>query len=210
MITVPGLDAHSAYALAVAAVRQAQSIAPKNSGRGASRLQPYYGAGFFGIRWGDAYMWFQESGVKPFTMRSLAGKLIPMWVDDRDGSEARKLAPKDRQRRTRTTASGKHQVLIFRKVAAMGARKNKTMPSGAVRSVPASYPGAPGRIASRQVLNGASTGRIASRTVGMPHVGVRWRFPGLVGRGFMAHSLTSVASAAGLGSPPVQHLYQRA
>lgn len=209
-VLVAGLGEQAAHRLAILAVSRAQHIAPKSSGRGSQNLRPYWGKGFFGITWTDSYMWYQEAGIKAFTMRSLAGKLIPMWVNDRDGSEAAKIPIKDRTRRTRTDAAGKRQVLIFRKVSAMGARKQvPTSTPGLMRSAPASYPGAPGRISHRVVENGRNTGRIAARVNGLPHVGVRWRFPGLIGRGFMHHALQDTALSAGLGIPDITAMHRR-
>ena len=208
-VSVPGLDAQWTKWLALQAVSRAKLLAPKSTGRGAHNLTPFWDDGVYGIAWTDSYMWYQEAGIKAFTMRSLAGKLIPMWVSDRDGSEAAKIPAKDRQRRTRVDAAGKRQVLIFRKVAKMGARKMRpTSTPGIMRSVPASYPGAPGRISHRTVVNGANTGRIAAVVNGLPHVGVRWRFPGLIGRGYMTHALQSAAASAGLGSPTITPIHR--
>lgn len=209
VVRVPGLDRGSAHRLAVVAVERARSIAPKSSGRGAAGLAPYFGAGFFGITWDEPYMWFQEQGIKPFTMRNLAGKLIPMWVTDHDGSEARKIPLKDRARRTRVDASGKRQVLIFRKAAKIGARKTVRGPNGAPRSVPASYPGAPGRISARHTVDGTSTGKIAARHNGRAHVGVRWRHPGILARGFMHHALISTAASAGINTTAVHQTHRK-
>ena len=191
----PGLDVEAARALATAATLYAKSIAPKSSGEGADSLAPVWGQGWYGISWQMPQMWFQEVGTRPFTMRALAGKVIPMWINDPTGEEARKIPAGQRADRTRVDAGGKRQVLIFRRAAPIGARRNVRG-----RSVPASYPGAPGRIALRQMAANAltSSGRIA-RT----NVGVRWRHPGITGRGFMRHSLLQVAQAAGLGHPQI-------
>lgn len=213
-VLVPGLDANTSRRLARSAVRQAQAHAPKLSGRGARGLKTYWGTGFFGIRWDSEYMWFQNAGVRPFTMRNLAGKVIPMWIDDPTGKERRR----NPKAKTRITASGKHQVLIFRKAAPIGARKTKvtTRRDGTVhvRDVPQSYPGAPGRIALRTVAEypvQASTGRIAgrSRLVTRANIGVRWRFPGLAGRHFVERALVVVCQDAGLGVPQIYATYRR-
>lgn len=177
--------------MAQQAVRLARTLIPKMSGSAAKGLSPYWTESTFGIGWAHTYVWFQEAGIKPFTMSRLAGKTIPMWIDDPTGAEARK-SPKAQQR---TTVSGKHQILIFRKAALPGARKQvaRRNARGGItgyRSVPRSYPGAPGRISHR-----FASGKIASTpTRATPHVGVRWRFPGLDGRGFLQHSVQTVAA----------------
>lgn len=193
-VVAPGLDAEHAQRLADAAVRYAQAISPKLSGRMARNLLPVSGTGFFGIRWLDNYTWFQESGIGAFTMRNLAGKTIPMWVDDPTGTEAQK----NPKAKTRITESGKRQVLIFRRVGKIGARKFVRR-SGVMTSVPQSYPGAPGRIAQREYLAypGRSTGRIA-RVAWRPNIGVRWRYPGLQGRFFLHRALEATAKANGI------------
>lgn len=184
----PGLTAAQTEVLARAAAANAVRIAPKSSGRGAASIVPVWGPGWYGIHWSEDSMWFNESGTRPRTMRELAGKTIRMWIDDPTGKETRKVPAKDRARRTRTDAAGKKQVLIFRRAAKIGARK---MVNG--RSVPASYPGAPGRIARRRT---SPAGQIAKA-----NVGVRWRHPGISPRGFMRHSLEDVAAAYGLPRP---------
>lgn len=204
-VSAPGLDADHARRLANEAVRYAQAISPKLSGRMSRNLLPVSGTGFFGIRWLDNYTWFQENGIGSFTMRNLAGKTIPMWVDDPTGSEAQK----NPKAKTRITASGKKQVLIFRRVGKIGARKFARR-NGVMTSVPQSYPGAPGRIAQREYLvyPGRSTGRIA-RVAWRPNIGVRWRYPGLHGRFFLHRALEVTAKANGI-VPRVQAEYRRA
>lgn len=187
---VPGLTTAQARDMAALATSHAARIAPKSSGRGAASLQPVWGPGWYGIRWGEAAMWFNEAGTRPRTMRELAGKLIPMWVPDPMGKEAAKVPAKDRARRIRRDAAGKQEVLIFRRAAKIGARK---MVNG--RSVPASYPGAPGRIAVRKSDPGPG-GQVAKG-----NVGIRWRHPGISPRGFMRHSMEDVAVAYGVGRP---------
>lgn len=209
-VRVPGLPSNTAQRLATMATEMAQSIAPKLSGAGAASLQPVYGDDFFGITWDRPYMWDQEAGTRPFTMRSLAGRTIPMWIDDPTGKVEREQGP---NARTRITASGKKQVLIFRRVARIGQRKTVVTRrrDGSVvrRDVPASYPGAPGRIAHREVTEyPRSSGRIA-KMVSRAHVGVRWRHPGIVGRGFMHYSLITVAQHVGVPSPVVQATFER-
>jgi hypothetical protein len=190
--SVPGLSSGQCQELAEAAAQMARGRAPKLSGRSASTIRPYWGRGYFGVAWSDPVVWFQEAGIGPFTMRSLAGRTIPMWVDDPLGEQARS----QKRPRTRTTADGRRQTLIFRRVAPIGARKSVVNRRGARVSVPASYPGAPGRIGRRDEF-----GRIPST-----HIGVRWRHPGLGSRDFVRNSIVYVASQAGLGYPSVQLL----
>jgi hypothetical protein len=168
------------------------------SGDGAKRLTPVYGLGFFGIKWQDSWMWFQENGIKAFTMRSLQGKTIPMWIDDASGQER----AKNPRAKTRTTASGKVQVLIFRRAAMQGERRQVTKkgPGGTLvsKSVPASFPGAPGRISVRESAKPYTTqGRVAG-AIARGNGGVRWRHPGLSPRFFMNNALTIAAQENGV------------
>lgn len=177
------LSAHEAREVATDAARIAKSLMPKLSGASAAGIEPLYGQGYIGIRWGREYVWYQNAGIGPFTMRSLAGKVIPMWIDDPTGKE-RQENPKAK---TRTTASGKVQVLIFRKAAKQGQRR----PDGK----PASYPGAPGRIALREAAKPwTATGKVGGR-IAQGNVGVRWRHPGLDRREFLEESLIRACQA---------------
>lgn len=205
-VLVQGLQAEHAEKLANVAVVRARASCPKLSGRAAKGFQPVFGDGYFGVKWADPYIWYQESGTKPFTMRNLAGKVIPMWIDDPTGTEQ----TKNPKAKTRVTASGKRQVLIFRKVAKIGARKWVNR-KGVRQSVPQSYPGAPGRIAHREWLDyprSGSTGRIASRW-SQPNIGVRWRNPGLMGKNFIRNAIDTTCQDAGLGSRRIQAAYRR-
>lgn len=172
---------------------------PKMSGQAMNRIFPLYGKGFFGIGFLDSYVWFQENGIRPFTMTSLAGKTIPMWINDPTGVE-RQRNPKAR---TRVTLSGKVQVLIFRKVAQIGAtktvkRRNKVTGTMEATQVPASYPGAPGRIAVRESASPHTTpGRVGGR-IAPGNIGVKWRHPGLAPRKFLNNSLTLAAQWYGI------------
>lgn len=193
IMTVEGLDARDARRCANQALRIARQNAPKLSGDSAKRMSTVYGIGFFGIKFQDSYVWFQENGIKPFTMKSLAGKTIPMWVDDRDGS----LRAKNPKIKTRVTESGKQQVLIFRKAAQQGERKMVTRKGRGGRmetvSVPRSYPGAPGRISGREAPNPRTTvGRVGG-AIARGNGGVRWRHPGLTPRYFLNNALTIAA-----------------
>jgi hypothetical protein len=120
----------------------------------------------------NSYVWFQERGISAFTMWSLAGKTIPMWVDDPSGSEREK----NPRARTRITFSGKVQVLIFRKATA---------------------PGAPGRISRREAGRPFTTaGRVAG-AIARGNVGVKWRHPGLAPRRFLNHAMSVAARRGG-------------
>lgn len=198
-VLIDGLDEHTAWLLARQAVRLAQRWSPKLTGRSSNNLQPYYGKGFFGIRWLDNYVWFNEAGTRPRVMKNLEGKTIPMWIDDPTGSERLK----NPSAKTRVTESGKTQVLIFRRVAKIGARKQVRRKIGGTYrmvDVPASYPGAPGRIAKRQhvVYPGNHTGKVAVR-----NIGIRWYNPGIKPRHFMHYAVQVVAQASGFGTPEI-------
>lgn len=189
---VPGLKPNKARDMANQAVREARRKMPKNTGYSASRLQPLYGKDFFGLRWADSYVWFQDHGIRPFTMNSLEGKTIPMWIDDPTGKER----AKNPKAKVRVTMSGKTQVLIFRKAARKGQRitrykKNpQTGQPMVVEDRPASYPGAPGRIARREAAAPMTTpGRVAG-AIARGNVGVRWRHPGLEPRLFLNNAMT--------------------
>ena len=199
IMLVDGLSGSRARALANAAVREARRVMPKLSGASASRLFPLYGAGFFGLGWQDSYVWFQEQGIRPFTMFALAGKTVPMWVSDPTGTEREK----NPRAQTRTTVSGTVQVLIFRKAATPGQTKvvhRRSKATGQVEevTVPASYPGAPGRIARREAAAPFTTpGRVAG-AIARGNVGVRWRHPGLAPRRFLNHAVSLAAQAGGI------------
>lgn len=146
----------------------------------------------------NSYVWFQEQGIRPFTMFSLAGKTIPMWIDDPAGTE-REKNPKAR---TRVTMSGKTQVLIFRKAAMPGQMKTvrKKVAGGTYeeKSVPLSYPGAPGRISKREAPAPWTTpGRVAG-AIARGNVGTRWRHPGLAPRKFLNHAVSLAAQQGGI------------
>jgi hypothetical protein len=199
IMIVKGLSPGRARAAALAAVRECRRKMPKMSGASAARIQPLYGKGYFGLWWADSYVWFQDHGIRPFTMRNLAGKTIPMWIDDPTGIE-RSRNPKAK---VRTTASGKTQVLIFRRAANIGQRitkygKDRNGNRIVVSDKPASYPGAPGRISRREVGQpwtrpGGKGGQIAPG-----NVGVRWRHPGIQPRLFLNNSVTLAAQWNGI------------
>jgi hypothetical protein len=170
---------------------------PKLTGRAASRLYPLYGSGWFGVGWLDSYTWYQEQGIRPFTMTSLAGKTIPMWVDDPTGTE-RERNPRAR---VRTTMSGKVQVLIFRRAATPGQRvtRRRKKADGTTEeyTAPASYPGAPGRISRRQAGQPWTTQGRTWGAIAAGNVGVRWRHPGLAPRRFLNHAMALAAAQGG-------------
>jgi hypothetical protein len=134
---------------------------------------PLYGAGYFGVGWADSSIWFQEQGIRPFTMFSLKGKVIPMWVDDPTGTERQK-SPKAR---VRVTLSGKTQVLIFRRATA---------------------PGEPGRISKREAARPWTTPGRRPGAIARGNVGVSWRHPGLAPRQFVNHGMTIAAQQGGI------------
>lgn len=189
-------DEQSCYYLAINSVQHARLTMPRVTGATSRRLQPVSGAGWFGIYFPDPYTWFLEHGTKAHTMRSLAGKTIPMWVSDADGS----LRAKNPKIKTRRTEDGRLQVLIFRRAAKIGQRKFVRRPNrwtGVMEtvSVPMSYPGAPGRIGTRNAAGppGAGGGQISRG-----NVGVRWRHPGLRPMQFLNSAIAETAFGAGL------------
>lgn len=199
IMLVPGISGARARKIANEATFMARSLMPKMSGASASRMYPIYGKGYFGVAWKDSYVWFQDHGINPFTMKNLAGKTIPMWIDDPTGKE-RNANPKAK---VRTTMSGKIQVLIFRKVAKPGQTRTKIVrdkKTGSLRNkqVPASYPGAAGRINKRQASKPFTTRGTQGGQIAKGNGGVRWRHPGLAPREFLNHSLTYSAQLNGI------------
>jgi hypothetical protein len=193
IMVVPEVDRDEAGYLAQDALYRARQRMPRVTGMTASRLSPISGSGFFGLSF-PREAWFMERGTQPFTMRSLAGKTIPMWITDTDGSLRRK-SPKAKVRRTE---DGRTQVLIFRKAAPIGARKRVVSKYGNPYMAPAAYPGAPGRINRRQpgapfTPTGAQGGAIAAG-----NTGVRWRHPGVRSMQFLNNALAEAAFDAGL------------
>lgn len=210
-VMAPDLSRRQCEVLSKQSVAYIRTISPKLSGEGARSLRPYFGTGWFGVGWTRNYLWYQEAGTRAHTMTRLAGKTIPMWIDDPLGIERRK----NPKAKTRTTENGRRQVLIFRRAAEIGERKRRAVRDGQGRlvrwrDVPASYPGAPGRIVSRTFndVQGTNTGRIA-RLVPRPHMGVRWRHPGIVQREFMQHGLQTVARMAGVPDSTIFATYKR-
>ncbi len=194
------LDAEEARYVATDALYIARQSMPRVTGATARRLSPIHGRGYIGIYFPDAYTWFMEHGTKPFTMRSLAGKVIPMWVTDPDGSERRK----NPKAKVRTTEDGRVQVQIFRKAAQIGQRKvvkrkNKVTGAMETTTVPASYPGAPGRIARRVAPAPFTPAGLRGGQIARGNVGVRWRHPGLNAMLFLNGGLADAAFQAGLG-----------
>lgn len=146
----------------------------------------------------NSYVWFQEQGIRAFTMFSLAGKTIPMWVDDPTGTEREK----NPGAKTRTTLSGKVQVLIFRRAAMPGQtiKRRRKVADGTYEeyAVPASYPGAPGRIGKREAAQPRTTPGRRPGAIARGNIGVRWRHPGLAPRKFLNHAMTLAAEQGGI------------
>lgn len=170
--------------MAQEAVDQAKKNMPKITGTLANSFLPVFGNNFWGIYFPDKRAWFLEKGTNPFTMASLAGKTIPMWVDDPDGEVAKKEGKKAQ---TRITVDGRRQTKIFRHAAPIGSRK-MVFRRGEWVSVPRSYPGAPGRISQR-----SGNGQIAAG-----NVGVRWRHPGIQARGYLNRAIEEVGARYGI------------
>jgi hypothetical protein len=178
--------------LASDAAKEARLLAPKLSGASAARIVPISGEGWYGLRWASSYLWFQNQGIRPFTNKALAGKMIPMWIDDPTGSESKK----NPKAKTRITRSGKKQVLIFRRAAPIGATKTAMRGKGVNRravTVPASYPGAPGRIGRREAGTPWTTPGRRGGSIAKGNVGTRWRHPGLGPRFFLQQGIEQAA-----------------
>lgn len=198
IMKVKNLDAAAARFMANQAVREARRKMPKATGQSAKRLEPIWGDGYFGIRFPDAYVWYQENGIKAFTMKSLAGKTIPMWVSDRDGS----IRARNPKAKVKVAANGETKVLIFRKAAKMGQRIDKTRKVAGggkeTYSTVASYPGAPGRISVRQAASPLTTSGKVGGQIAAGNGGVRWRHPGLQARFFLNNAMTLAAQWNGV------------
>lgn len=189
------VDKSISHMAASSAVHYARERAPKLFGDMSRQLTPIWDEGHFGIRWTDPVTWYQEMGIRPFTMRSLEGKTIPMWIDDPTGEER----SKNPKAKTRITPSGRFQILIFRKAAKRGARKNVKRRIGGIDQwvdVPQSYPGAPGRINRR--VKGAPFTTSGGGRIARGNVGVRWRHPGMASKFFMHEGLLLAAVELGL------------
>lgn len=195
---ISGLSEGDAEFLAGEAAAVCAKLAPKLTGNSAKNLVGVWAEGYFGVKWFDSYVWFQENGISPFTMRNLAGKTIPMWVNDPTGEESRKN-PKAKTR----TLSGRKQILIFRKAAPIGSRKI-VMRQGNAVDVPRSYPGAPGRISRRHAAGEVYGGARIGGRIAQGNVGVRWRHPGLSRRGFIRRGLEVTAVYHGFPSGTVR------
>lgn len=192
----PRLGVSLARTAAVYATLLAREECPKLTGRGAANIMPIYGHGYFGLHFLD-YIWIQNTGAPGFTMRSLAGKVIPMWLDDPTG----KLQQENPKAKTRVTASGRTQVLIFRKAANFGEKKIVKRNIGGIevtKTVPKHYPGAPGRIAMREAPAPWTTpGRLGGQ-IAKGNIGVWWYFPGLKPRNFLNYAIETAARYYGI------------
>jgi hypothetical protein len=175
--------------LATKAVDIARQVMPKVTGYLSTTLRPTHGVGWFGIYFPDRRIWFLEQGTRPFTMRSLQGKTIPMWVDDPTGAE-RRANPKAQ---TRFTVDGRTQVLIFRRVGVKGAQRGLKVGRGGAR-----YPGAPGRIARREAPKPFTTAGRTGGRIARGNIGVAWRNPGMTGRQFLNMAVAITCAEAGL------------
>lgn len=197
LMVVPKLSPNRARRCANDAARETRKLMPKLTGYSSSRIFPVYGRGFFGVGWLDSYVWYQEHGISAFTMTRLAGKTIPMWIDDPFGTER----AKNPRAQLRVTLSGKTQVLIFRRAANIGDTKTiRTKVAGqwVKRTVPASYPGAPGRIGKRETGQPQTTEGRRPGAIAPGNIGVRWRHPGLAPRLFINHAITTAAQKNGI------------
>jgi hypothetical protein len=196
--------------MAYDALVMAHRLMPKLTKASYAGLQPTWGPNYIGLTWRQDYVWYQERGIRSFPMKSLAGKTIPMWISDPNG-EMRRKNPKAK---TRVTAAGVTQVLIFRKAAHIGQNKS---PNGRWKkdrgpqfhpTSPAHEPGQPGRIERRKtrLTNQHIPGRGKLGPVGRPvykstgqiakgNVNKWWVHPGLTPRYFMNTSLTRTCNS---------------
>lgn len=204
---VPGISGRDARAAALTAVKMAREFAPRVTGEMAAGFTPIYGEGYFGIAWSDAHVWYQEMGIRPFTMNNIAGKTIPMWLNDPSGEVARS----NPKAKSRVTLDGRTQTLIFRKAALPGQRKTVRRVEGGVSrevSVPMSYPGAPGRIRRREpAAPNTPLGKLGGQ-IARGNSGVRWRHPGQFGRFFLRSGLQAAADAHALPQGAIMYASQ--
>ena len=206
-------DLHEAAAaqLALRAVELCRQYLPKVTGGAAAALIPISGPEWFGVEWIHDSVWFLEGGTRPFTMRSLAGKTIPMWVNDPEGKERRKNPRAETRVRV---DNGMTQVLIFRKAANFGERKNVWRREGGRLvsvNVPRSYPGAPGRIAVNRSQGIMRVGDVDPRArnpgqIAPRNVGVRWRHPGLDAGHNIVRGIADAANEANIPVGQVRYL----
>lgn len=180
-----GLRRGVARSLAWESLREARKNLPKLSAEGQKSLYAIWGVGYFGIGWRLDYIWYQEAGIRPFTMHSLEGKVIPMWVDDPRGDVERENTTRSSKPETRTTPSGRKQTLIFRRAGKKGDLRRDGEPQ--------SYPGAPGRIARREARRPATRAGKTPGAIAKGNTGVRWRHPGLKPRWAITTVLESIA-----------------
>lgn len=207
---VPSIGINEARSCAIEAQRLARSFMPRVTSASATEVRPIWGEEWFGLAWTHPHIWYQEAGIAPFTMRSLAGKTIPMWVNDPDGS----TAAKNPRAETRVTDDGRKQVRIFRRAAEQGTRKTVPRMVGGMLtnvSVPASYPGAPGRIAVNRSQGIIRAGDVSPRVanpgwIAPGNVGVRWRHPGLRPSRHIARAVTLAAVHHSLPVDGVKYL----
>lgn len=197
---VPGLNPNRARTAGNLAASEARKHMPKATGESAKRIQPLYGKNFFGVRWMDPWVYFQEKGIKGFTMRNLAGKTVPMWIKDPTGQ----VRAKNPKAEVRTRTDGVIEVKIFRKAARIGQRIEtyRTDPVTGIKRLvsdkPASYPGAPGRIANREVGGTMTTPGKVAGAIASGNIGVRWYHPGIAPRLFLNNAMAVSAQRVGI------------
>ena len=197
-MVVDELPRANAYLLAVEAVEEARKKMPKLSGRAADRLEPIYADNIFGILWQDSYVWYQDHGIRPFTMNNLQGKVIPMWINDPAGS----LRMKNPKAKTRTTADGRVQTLIFRKAPKGTQRYRRNPKTGALElniDKKGSSQTKSGR-AKKDNLSGSlyDEGRKNGGKNGSGNSGMGWRYPGIAPKLFINNSITVTAQKNGI------------
>ncbi len=200
-MVVDELPRANAYLLALEAVEEARKKMPKLSGRAADRLEPIYADNIFGILWQDSYVWYQDHGIRPFTMNNLQGKTIPMWINDPSGQ----LRQKNPKAKTRVTKDGRQQTLIFRKAPKQGGgtqRYSRNSKTGALElntDKKGSSPTKAGRAKKDNLAGSLSEeGRKSGGKNGSGSSGMGWRYPGIAPKLFINNSITVTAQKNGI------------
>jgi len=98
------------------ALQIVQLTAPRKTGRGVGQLRAYSAEGEVGIEIPDEvhYMEYQDQGIKPFVMKDLAGKTIP--IRRPDGTIIFRRATEDNVGRRRITARNEKGQIITSKI----------------------------------------------------------------------------------------------
>jgi hypothetical protein len=149
----------------------------------------------------DSYVWYQDHGIRPFTMNNLQGKTIPMWINDPSGQ----LRQKNPKAKTRVTKDGRQQTLIFRKAPKQGGgtqRYSRNSKTGALElntDKKGSSPTKAGRAKKDNLAGSLSEeGRKSGGKNGSGSSGMGWRYPGIAPKLFINNSITVTAQKNGI------------